>query len=103
MTPRLPCASFGCSLLLFLACGASTVGGFSVVGLQDDEQAARDEEPSSSLAMDFTFVAPGAFDRPIDLMGTPEGQHGRGLGECVRLRAPSKPNLRQQGPASMPP
>ena len=41
------------------------------------------DEPSNVLGSDFTFVAPGMFDKPLALMDAPDGQHGRALSECV--------------------
>ena len=42
------------------------------------------DEPSNLFGSDFTFVAPGMFDKPLALMdAAPDGQHGRALSECV--------------------
>ena len=48
-------------------------------------------EPSNSFSADFTYVTPGTFDRPLELLGAPDGQHGRALRECVRTALSQEP------------
>ena len=57
------------------------------VGRPDAErgEVASGVPPSSAIdGVDFTFVTPGSFDKPLDFLGTPGGSHGRALSEgCV--------------------
>ena len=50
-------------------------------GLASDGGRPRTTQPTDSFGREFTFVVPGAFDEPLDLI--PDGQHGRALSECV--------------------
>ena len=75
-----------CMTLLWLLLGAPMVASLPLeVGPPDAEraEAASETPPSSSLGVDFTFVTPGTFDKPLDFLGSPEGPHGRALNECV--------------------
>ena len=76
-----------CVALLWLLLRAPSVASLPLeVGHLDAErsEAALDTPRSSSLGVDFIFVIPGTFDKPLDFLGTSEGSHGRALSECVR-------------------
>jgi hypothetical protein len=47
----------------------------------------------ASSSVDFSYVTPGTFDKPLDFLGAPEGGHRRAL-SCVRARMREPSNLR---------
>ena len=84
-------------LLLWLLLGVPAASAASVsLSIQRSEKAGQERfdvtpdeppsnlKPSVALGTEFTFVAPGTFDKPLALMDGAGGQHGRALSECVR-------------------